>query len=167
VAFSQTKLAAMFTGPPTAIESEVIDFMAIKWLDFFSDSTVAGSGAIPSALSGADAAFRSSAVGLSVSGQGAQKMQDAMSAFWAAAMASAPSVWITVPTIVPGTGIVPPGLSGMVSSLSPVFASNTSGSVDTAAAAANLASAIIAAQSGATVTLGPPPPGGTPLVPVL
>ena len=167
MALTQSKLEAMFAGPPIATEAGAIDFMAQSFLDFFLDATVAGSPAVLAALAPADAAFRLAAVGLSVANQGAARMQAAMTAFWTAALLAAPTVWITVPPIVPASGLLPPGLAGMAGSLGPVFANNVATKADLPTASAALGAAIFAAQSGATVTLAPPPPGGTPLVPVL
>lgn len=160
-------LTDMFAGPPTDDEPTVIDYMAIKWRAFFGTTSVLGSTAVDGVLGGADTAFRSALVGVSASGAGAQKMQDAMSAFWSAAIAIAPTVWITVPLIAGGSGVLPGGLGGMAASLQPVFDSNTASALSLSASAAALGPSILGAQSGGTVNLVPPPPGGTLFVPIL
>lgn len=167
MALSQAKLELVFQGPPTVIESEVIDILAARFLDFFLDSTVAGSPALPAPLAAAELAFRAAAVGLSQTGQSASRVQAAISAFWTAALAVAPTVWITIPPIVPGSATPPPGLGGVSAALSSVFAVNLASDADLPTASANAAAAVMPTQLGATVTLAPPPPGGTPLVPVL
>ena len=167
MALSQAKLELVFQGPPTVVESEVIDVLASRFLDFFLDSTVSGAAAVPGPLAPAEAAFRAAAVGLSVAGQSASKVQAAISAFWTAALAAAPTVWVTIPVILPASGTPPPTLGGVTAALTSVFATNLSSEADLATASANAAAAVMPTQLGATVTLSPPPIGGTPLVPVL
>ena len=167
MALSQSKLAAMFNSPPVATEAEAIEALASGFTDFFADSAVSGSPAVLASLAGAEASFRAAAVGLSSSGQSASRIQAAISAFWATAMASAPTIWVTVPVILPGTGVVPAGLTGIAAALSASFAANMAANSDASTAADAIAAAIFPFQIGATVTLSPPPVGGTPLVPVL
>ena len=167
MALSQAKLALVFQGPPVATEPEVIDVLASRFLDFFLDSTVAGSPALSGPLAPAELAFRAAAVGLSQPGQSASRVQAAISAFWTAALAVAPTVWVTIPPILPGSALPPPGLGGVSAALSSVFAVNLASNADLATASANAAAAVMPTQLGATVTLSPPPPGGTPGVPVL
>ena len=163
----QSKLAAIFQGPPTALESEAIDNLANGFTAFFLDATVAAVPALSGPLAGPEAQFRAAAVGLSAPGQSAARVQAAISAYWAAAMLAAPTIWVTVPVILPGSGLVPPGLGGIAAALSSVFATNVASGADLATASANAAAALMPTQAGATVTLSPPPPGGTPAVPVV
>ena len=167
MALSQAKLEAMFAGPPVATEAAAIDFMAQQFVAFFLDATVVAVPALPAPLAGPEAQLRAGLVGMSVAGQAAVRMQAGITAFWTAAMLVAPTIWVTVPVILPASGVIPPGLGGLAASLSGVFASNTASKADLATASSALGAAIYAAQLGATVTLSPPPPGGTPLVPVL
>ena len=167
MALAQSKLELMFAGPPVATEAEAIDYMATSFMTFFLDSTVIAAAAVEAQLATADTNFRAALVGMSATGAGAAKITAAITAFWTAAMLSAPTVWITVPVILAGTGIIPPALAGMTALLVGVFATNVSGKKSKEDAAAALGSAIMSAMSGATVTLSPPPPGGTPLTPVL
>lgn len=167
MALTKSILEDMFLGPSVLTEAEAIDYMAEKFLAFFLDSTVSGSAAAPAALVAADIAFRAALVGMSEGGLGAVRLQSAILAFWASALVSAPTVWVTVPVIVPASGIPPVGLSGIAVALSGVFASNISSNASQSAAASALADAIFPSQQGGTVTLSPPPPGGTPLTPIL
>lgn len=170
MALQQSKLAEMFQGPPVATEQAAIDFMAAKFTEFFSGSEVATAGVEDDSLDTSEAAFRAAMVGASVIGQGAQKIQDAITAFWTTAMLAAPTIWLPTPLITPASGIIPSTLGTIASLIVPVGANNVATSASTAAASAALAAAIMPTQVGvvgATVTLAPPPPGGTPLTPVL
>lgn len=168
MALQQSKLEALFAGPPVPTEPEAIDFMAGAFTDFFSDATVVGAPAVLATLvapSGPEDQMRAALVGISAPNAGAAKLQAGMTAYWTAAMLVAPTVWPTAaPPIVPGSGIVPPGLGTLGASLAPVFAQNIATSADSATASAALGAAIIAAMSGATVLLSP---GTNPPVPVL
>ena len=167
MALSQAKLELVFQGAPAITEQDAIDILADRFLDFFLDSTVTGASAVQGALAAAETAFRAAAIGLSQAGQSAAKVQSAISAFWTAALASAPTVWVTIPLIVPGSGTPPPTIGGISAALTSVFASNQSANANLATASAAAATAIMPTQLGATVTLSPPPPGGTPGVPIL
>lgn len=161
------KLGAVFAGPPVPTEAEAIDYMAGAFTDFFSDAVVAGIAALPAPLAPAELAFRAAAVGLSQPGLGAAKIQAAITAYWTAAMLAAPAVWITVPPIVPASGLLPPGLGGIAAAMASVFPVNNVKGITLSQASTNLGAAVLPTQSGATVTLGPPPPSGTPGIPVL
>ncbi len=168
MALSQSKLEAVFLGSNAATESEALDFMAVQFTAFFADATVATAPAVLAALSTPEAQFRAALVGMSSLGQGAARLQAAISAFWVSAMTLAPTIWpTTVPIIVPASGIIPPSLGTISAALSSVFASNLASNASQAVASAALGAALMPTQLGATVTLAPPPPGGTPLIPVL
>lgn len=167
MALSQAKLELVFQGPPVITEPEVIDVLAARFLDFFLDSTVAGSPALPAPLAAAELAFRAAAVGLSQPGQSASRVQAAISAFWTSALAVAPTVWVTIPPILPGSALPPPTLGGVSAALSASFATNQASNADLATASATAAAAVMPTQLGGTVTLSPPPGGGTPGIPIL
>ena len=169
MALSQAKLELVFQGPPTVVESEVIDILATRFNDFFLDSTVALAPVVPAALiaSNAEVNFRAAAVGLSQTGQSAAKVQAAISAYWAAVLAVAPTIWLPTPLIAPASALPPPTLGGVSAALSSVFATNLSTDADLATASANAAAAVMPTQVGGAVTLLPPPPSGTPGVPIL
>ena len=167
MALSQAKLAPIFAGVEST-EAGAIDVMALAFVDFFSDATVAGAPALVSALSGPGspaALMRAALAGLSQPGAGAAKLQAGITAFWTQAMLVAPTIWPTAaPPIVPASGIIPTGLGAITGSLVPVFGVNTATKADRATAGAALALALFPHRLGATVLLAP---GTNPPVPVL
>jgi hypothetical protein len=75
---------------------------------------------LPAGIVLGKAAMSPALVGMSVSGQGATKLQSAITAFWVAA---------AIPVSFTGsTGVVPPAISTLSSLLVPTFVTNTSGS---------------------------------------
>lgn len=157
MAMSVTKLAVVFKGS-AATEQEAIDHIANAFHAFFLDTTVNAAPAVEAALvtAGAEADLRAALVGLSSSG-GFTKLQTAITAYWAAAMAAAPLVWVTAPLI--STGAVPAGLTGLTAAIVSTSGANSLVGVTIEQAANNIAAAVLPTMAGAVVVLLPVPPG--------
>jgi hypothetical protein len=125
MAMTSTKLGNELAAlTPTNSEATAVSRLATAWNNYFLDSTVLGAAAVPAALVAAKAAMQAALVGLSTGGAAA--IQAGIIAYWGVVVTVAPTIWISVPPVTAAT--VPPTLSGIAAALTPVFASNTSGS---------------------------------------
>jgi hypothetical protein len=151
---------------PTDSEATAIQRFADAFDDYFAGASVLG---IPAgaARAPAKAAMIAAMTGLSSPNGAAGAIAAGISAYWTTVAPLALTVWPgTVGPIIP-PAVPPPGLGGIAGALSAVFSANTSGGLSLSASAAAVAGAIHPTQLGGMVNLGPPPPGGTPGVPIL
>lgn len=148
------KLLALYGDEASAVTALVDAF-----LYYFADMESGGIPVVPAGVEATQAAFAGALSGMSASGAGAAKIQAALQAFWAALV---PAVcWPGALAIVP-----PPGLSGVASGLSGVFASVVSANKTKDEAASLVAGVIHPAMAGGVVNF-PPPPGGAGPQPIL
>ena len=105
---------------PTASELEARERFAAAWTAYFYDASVAGTPCAPLSLVAAEAAMVATLAGMSTSGQGASKVQSAVSAFWAIVVSNGASIWTG--TIAPYTA--PPAISGIAVALKAEFDAN-------------------------------------------
>jgi len=149
-----TGLAGM---TPTDSEAAAIDALTAAWESYFS---TAAAGPVPytavpvppETIAPELIAFKSALTGMSADGAGAQKIQDAMTAFWSGmipAAAFAASTAITAPT----------DLSAVVAALAADFISNKDENKTLPEAAAIIAATMHTNNAGGIATF-PPPPGG-------
>jgi hypothetical protein len=150
-----TELANMV---PVDNEVDAINNLSTAFENYFYQSSVAGIVPIAGALAAPISAMKSAFTGLSTDASTA--IQSGITAFWGAAVASAPTIWITTPLIISAT--VPPSLSTIKSTLDAVFVSNLMAEFDLDDAANAVAVALHPINLGGIVVIGPPPPGGTP-----
>lgn len=150
---------------PTDTESVAIDAFADAFESYFAGASVLG---IPAgSLAAPKAAMKAAMVGLSAPNGAAAAIAAGVLAFWTTLAPLATTIWAgTIGPIIP-PAVPPPGLGGIAAAVQAVFTANRAGGASLAAAAASVAAALHPTQLGATVNLGPPPPGGTPLVPIL
>jgi len=135
-------------------ETDAIDAWTAAWSGYFSDAETNGIPVSPAALPTAEAAMKTGLAGMSVSGQGAQKIQDGITAWWNVIVA-APAVFFAGSIAV----APPPGLSGIASALQSVFDSNREGEVTKDQAYTAVAGVLHPANLGGTATFpGSPPP---------
>jgi hypothetical protein len=153
----------------TATDQESVAAMrfATAFDDYFQGASVLGIPCIPGTTAPAKAAMMADLVGISDPDMAAAKIQAAIQTYWNTVAPLATAVWAgTVGPIIP-PAIAPPGLGGIESAVQAAFDANTAGGLSLAASAATVAAAIHLTQLGGMVNLGPPPPGGTPNVPIL
>ena len=105
-------------------------------------------------------------LGMSTPGQGAQKIQDGITAFWTALIPFATATWPTVPPILPAMLTIPPRLGEIAALLQAQAAKNIEAKLEKDEAALAIAKALLPTQLNATVVLSLPPPSGTPGVPI-
>jgi hypothetical protein len=148
--------------------SAAIDVFASAFVDYFGGASVLGIPANAGVIGGAPKTAMIAAMsGLNSIDGAAQAIQDGVTAFWNAVLPLALTVWPgTVGPIIP-PAIAPPGLAGIASAVQAAFDANTAGGLSLSACASAVASAIHGTQAGGLVNLGPPPPPGTPNVPIL
>ena len=104
-------------------------------------------------LSACPAAMEAALSGMSALGQGASKIQAGIIAYWGAI--TPVTAWVTCTGVTP-----PPGLSGLATALSSVFASNISGAVTKDQAYDAIAGAIHTINASGGIAVFPVPPGG-------
>jgi hypothetical protein len=148
--------------------SAAIDVFANAFVDYFGGASVLGIPANAGVIGGGPkAALKAAMAGINSIDGAAQAMQDGITAFWTAVLPLALTVWPgTVGPIIP-PAIAPPGLAGIQAAVQAAFDANTAGGLSLADSANAVASAIHGTQAGGLVNLGPPPPPGTPNVPIL
>jgi hypothetical protein len=152
---------------PTDDEAIAVQRIADAFDDYFAGASVNGSPAVPAALAPCKAAMVAAMTGLSTTGGAAAAIQAGILAYWTTLLPLASAVWpATVGPVIP-PAVPPAGLAGIAAALAPVFTANTSGGLSLVASAAAVAAALHPLQLGGLVNLGPPPPGGTPSVPIL
>ncbi len=150
---------------PIDSEATAIQRFADAFDDYFAGASVTGIPVTPGTTAAAKAAMIGALAGLNT--DAATAIQNGITAYWGTVAPSATTIWAgTVGPIIP-PAVPPAGISGIAAALTGVFSANTSGGLALAAAAAAVAGAIHPTQLGGIVNLGPPPPGGTPGVPIL
>lgn len=164
---------------PTDNEGDAIAAFSAAWAAYFYESAVLGISPLPpdpgdpeaeppvpptpGALDNAIAALEGALVGMSADGAGAAKLQAGVVAFWGVVATAAATIWTMVPPVPPPTAATPPaGITGIAAALVPVFASNTSGSVDLDTSATNIANVIHPLNLGGIAVIPPPPPPTNP-----
>ena len=148
---------------PTDNEADAIAAFSAAWEAYFAKATVLGVAVNGGSLAGALGALEAALVGMSATGAGAAKLQAGVVAFWGIVATSAAAIWTMVPPVPPPTAATPPaGITGIAAALVPVFASNTSGSVDLDTSATNVANVIHPLNLGGIAVIPPPPPPTNP-----
>lgn len=161
MALVQATLASQLANlSPTDNEASAITTITNAYITFMS---TAGAGPIPIIPLGLQStpklAMMGALTGLSSDGQGAQKLQDGITAFWAAMIPLAATLFPTAILIVP-----PPTLSTIASLLTPIFIANTQGSLDLVSCANNVATILYTSSIGGLATIVVPPPTVVPIL---
>jgi hypothetical protein len=161
---TQTTLAdGLKALEPADNEGDAIAALSAAWEAYFAEATVLGVAVNGGSLAGALGALEAALVGMSATGAGAAKIQAGIVAFWGVVATAAASIWTMVPPVPPPTAATPPaGITGIAAALVPVFASNTSGSVDLDTSADNIAAVIHPLNLGGIAVIPPPPPPTNP-----
>lgn len=160
VMLSTTLASEMESMVPTEEETEAIDRFASAWETYFYDAAVGAIPVNPGTLSSATSAMKSAMSGMSSQDFGDDAIQAGIIAFWSIIATSAPTIWTTTP---PCTGATPPpALSTIAASLVGVFASNTAGELDLAAACSAIAGVIHPLNLGGICVI-PTPGSPTPI----
>ncbi len=157
------KLATELEGMvAVATEVEGIDNFATAFENYFADSVVTAIPVNPNSLTSSTSALKAAMPGANV--DAAAAIQAGIVAFWGQVVIDFALIWTTAPVLI---AVVPPtGLGGITAALNPVFVSNKDAALELPAAVAQIAAVLHPIQLGGIATLGPPPPGGTP-VPIL
>jgi len=155
-----TLAAGLANMTPTDQESVAVEKLASAYVDFMSTAQAGPVPIVPLSLQSLPkAAFIAAATGLSNSGQGAQKIADAVNAFWAAMVPLASTLFPTATVLTP-----PPSISTLSALLPPIFLANTQGNLDLTAAANTIAAAIYGVSQGGQAIIALPPPTAFPIV---
>jgi len=151
--------------------------LSSAYRDYMLTSAVLGSFALnPLALESARAAMDSALTGISTPQAGgliaAQLLVSGIAAFWSSALASATTIWVTVPPLVPAPVTMPVALLtpesklAVANSLAAVFVSNLAGQLSQSQSSSAIVAVLHPAGAGATVTQATVPTP-TPGLPVL
>lgn len=147
MAMSQSMLSTQLQNMvPVNNEPAAITNFVNAWKTYFAASAA---GAASYVSSPAHASAMSAAmVGMSAPGAGAAKIQAGIIAWWASVVATGPATY-------PGSTVVvaPTLITGIAALLTPVFASNTSGSLSLAAACNAIAAVLHVNNLGGTATI--------------
>lgn len=155
-----TLASEMESMEPTDQETEAIDRFAAAWETYFYDAAVGAIPANPGTLAAATTAMKGAMTGMSAQDAGDDAIQAGIIAFWGVVATAAPTIWTTVP---PCTGATPPpNLATTSATLVGIFAANTSGELDLAAACNAIAGAIHPLNLGGICAI-PPPGAATPI----
>jgi len=133
---------------PVDNEADAIDNFATAFDDYFQGSSVIGT-PVSGTTAAAKTAMKGSMTGL-LETDGAAAITAGVIAYWGVIIPAVATLWVLVPPLTVGTP--PPTLAAITAALTATFASNTSGKLSLAAAAATVAAAIHANQLGGTAT---------------
>lgn len=163
---SATLSSALQALTPTASEATARTRLTDAWEDYFLGATVSGAALVGATISPGLSAFAAALVGMSSPGAGPAAIAAACSAFWAAQLALATTMWVTAPIVLVPPIVPPAGLTTFAAALSATFAANQAGQLGLADACDALAATLHSATLGATVPGSVPPASPAP-IPIL
>jgi len=152
---------------PVETEAEAIANFVSAWDAYFAGASVNGVPATPGSYAAGLAAMQGAMTGLSAPNGGSVAIQAGITAFWSAIAGLATGIWLTAPVVLVPPIVPPPGLGGISAALTSVFTSNTSGSVDLATAANNVAAALHSSGGLGALVPGSVPPAPPAPLPIL
>jgi len=137
--------------------------MADAFTNYFYDASVAGIACTAGTLNAAKSAMIA-AMTPGWAADAAMALQVGCLAFWGVVTPAAATLWITVPPVISAT--LPPGVAALAAALTPVFAANVAGELDTAPACDAIAAAWHSTNLGgiAIQQLPPAPPAPVPIL---
>lgn len=146
---------------PVDVEASAAQNFADAWETYFMGASVAG---VPvGSLAAAKSAMVGALTGMSAPGGGAAIIQAAITSFWGVVTASASTLWVIPPNVVP-SATPPPGLGGIAAALSAVFASNSADPTKTIAQAAASIATVLHTNGGlGGIAIVQPPPVSSPI----
>lgn len=154
MAFSSATLSTQLQGISGATEGAAITSWTAAWAAYFAGA-VAGSGpgvaftSDPTAITNARNAMATAMTGLSSSGQGDDKVQAGIEAWWTH-IAASPGTYFSGASAI----AAPAGLSGIAAALVSIFSTNTAPGVTTAQACDAIAAELHTRNAGGTATIG-------------